>query len=125
MYTAIYRLDTHDIQHDLAHLFEHLVLYSFYSHAKEHGFHPALIGWVSGQTFTNAIYLDVGFYDPKVLDLFHKYMSSLPEFKDDVLRLNLELISAEDKVLFSPISYSKLKQSLTELKKRQWTDMYL
>ena len=115
MYTALYRLDTHDIQHDLAHLYEHLVLHRFLRISEEHGFHPALIGWLVGDTFTECIYLDVGFYDPDVLSLFNKHIEHIgsePDFNADELKMNLGLISAEDRALLTPVSYLKLNDRL-------------
>lgn len=120
--TSLYTTSTKGYQWEVAHLFEHLVINGFYKLAQEQGYNTALIGWIDADTFEDRIYLDVGFYDKKVANLYASYMNNLPVFNDSEIETCMGIMMAEDRALYVVTDKEVLKQAINELSRKGWVE---
>ncbi|HUC96233.1 MAG TPA: hypothetical protein VMR16_01030, partial [Candidatus Saccharimonadales bacterium] len=63
LYTSLIKVDVSDIDWQVAHLFEHMVINSFYQKAVSDNIRTEMLGWVNGETFNEVLFFDIGFYD--------------------------------------------------------------
>lgn len=120
IYTFIYTLETDCYQWDVAHLFEHLVINDFFEAVSEHGINPALIGWIRADTFEDRIFIDCGFYQSEVANLFQEYIDDLPLFSEENISIGLKVMEAEDKVAVAILDKQMLNKNIFELSQIRW-----
>src|SRR5690606_8318287 len=95
VHTRHHHLDIRSVDNDVAHLFEHLIINGFFSYIEKEGYHPAFIGWVTGETFDNILFINAGFYDGKVASLFDTYLEHTPSYTDEQIHHAMASIEAE------------------------------
>ena len=120
IYTALNKLDTSDVQWEIAHLFEHLVVEGFYRTLADQGIRPDLAGWVQADTFEDMLFIDTGFYNKQTDTLFSRYIETLPQFSDDLIAHCLSTIEVEERSLVRVQNQDILHRELTKLVKRPW-----
>lgn len=120
IYTALNKLDTSDVQWEIAHLFEHLVVEGFYRTLTDQGIRPDLAGWVQADTFEDVLFIDTGFYNKQTDTLFSRYIETLPQFSDDLIAHCLSTIAVEERSLVRVQNQDILHRELTKLAKRPW-----
>lgn len=118
--TVFHRLDTSDTDWQVAHLFEHLFVTGFYKFLDGHSISLTLFGWMSAETFEDCIYIDAGFYDPRVGALMEKYISQQHTFSSGDITCALSQMQSEEKVLLSITDHQLLSNELKKLSKRLW-----
>lgn len=116
--TAIYKLDVHDVQWDVAHLFEHLLIHAWHTHLIVNNLNSSLYGWVRGATFEQYIFLDTGFYDKRTAELFDDFVHSSLRFSAIEIEKSLADIGAEEKSEFSITDTQRLHQEIIHLSDR-------
>lgn len=98
LYRNLYHLPTPGVDCNIAHIYEHTIIDGFYAHIRDHGRHPSLYGWVSGETYEGHIFFDVGFYSPEAAELFEKYLQETHKFVGTKeLERNILEVQAEEK----------------------------
>ncbi len=112
--TAIYKLDVRDVQWDVAHLFEHLFIRAWYAHLADRGYNNALFGWVRGETFEERLFIDAGFYDVAVAQMFNDYLHRARSFDSSEIDAALADIGIEE---LSEITVSDMQRVQLELQK--------
>lgn len=93
--TGLYCLDIRQFNSDVAHLYEHLLIRSFGYSLKNSGYLQSLYGWVGGETFRDLMFIDYGFYNPKVEQLFNDFIRQKSKLNIDLLDLELSRIESE------------------------------
>ena len=113
-------LDISDVEWQVGHLFEHLVIRCFFEELKKTEHEPELAGWIDGEAFEDRVFLDAGFYDVKIHGLFLSYLNSLPVFSLDEIKKELLVMECEDYVKINISDQNKLHHELEKLSHRQW-----
>lgn len=121
--TVIHRLDVSDMQWHVSHLFEHLVIRGFLAMIDQEHERSELIGWVNGETFKEALYIDAGFYEPRLAELFEQYLGSLPVFSDAEIEHALRIASTEDRVTLEIKDRPAFVEQIATLSHRPWDEM--
>jgi len=103
---------------DVAHIYEHLFIDSFYKYASaELKIDPAVIGAVSGQTYNGIVFIDAWLYDRRVVKLFEQYVEN--EVLDmSLLKTVADQTAAEDSRTMKVTE--SLNQIISELKNTKW-----
>jgi hypothetical protein len=122
LYTYIHHKEYEGVSQDVAHIYEHLVIYSFHAYLESLGIHPGLIGSVNGNTFEHIVFIHTSFYDKQVADAYEHFLRS-PELVDLTLipRMLLEC-EAEDKVTFTLQDRDKFNAQLKSLIAMTWVN---
>lgn len=81
--------------HDMCHLFEHLVLRTFLLTARKTGNHRAFIGAVNGQTISSSIFFTIEVHDESTKRLFERVLTTPRLFSKDVIKQSIRHIEAE------------------------------
>ncbi|MDO4780901.1 MAG: hypothetical protein Q4A34_00705 [Candidatus Saccharibacteria bacterium] len=81
--------------HDMCHVFEHLVLRTFLLAAREAGNHRAFIGAVNGQTLGSSIFFTIEVHDESTRHLFERILTTPRLFSEDVIKQSIRHIEAE------------------------------
>jgi hypothetical protein len=118
MNTQIFIKRYDQVSMDEAHVYEHLVVHSFYEYAsKKLGIHAAVLGSLSAITYPGVISLNTIFYDKRVSDVFIEYIQNEA--------LNMKLLdrvvlqtACEDNT--TPKVSNTLIQSIQILTKAKW-----
>lgn len=113
--SKIYQLDTSSIQWDVAHIYEHLLIYEFKKYLLYHGVNPDLFGWISGETFENRIFIEAAFYNSEYSRLLNSFMNDLPSFSERSIKTATESVEVEEKGHFIG-STSDLMSDIEKLK---------
>jgi hypothetical protein len=123
LHTGVYRLDIRSINSEIAHLYEHLLIRSFDIRVVQAGYAPYLMGWVGGETFRDAMFVDYGLYSAEVELLFREYMTGSSKIEFELLDDELERIAAESRVLLEYTSKDELIACLQDIDSRTWVDL--
>lgn len=107
----------------VAHLYEHLLIQSFRAHVEASGYSPYLYGWVGGETFQGVLFIDYGFYNPALEELFVKFMQNTPRISLADLENEILRIQAEDRVLVDISNKKRLVELLKEMDKTTFTNV--
>lgn len=113
--TTIRKLTTTNVDWHVAHFFEHVVINEWYAHLEANGYHPALFGWIEGETFEDRLFISAEFYEDKVHDLFNAYIHSDLKLTDQVIQKSLDDIGAEEQSFVSVRSNVRLREQLENL----------
>lgn len=116
-----YHLDTHSFDWDIVHLFEHLLIQGFFDILPQYGYRPELIGWVNGDTFEDMLFIDCGFYEPEVAQLFDDYMHDLPEFTEEQVQAILSTVECESQSIATITDMKACLSQLLILSKSTWS----
>lgn len=115
---AIHTLDVNDVQWDVAHLFEHLLIHAWHAYLVDNNYNPSLYGWVQGETFEEYLFIDAGFYDTRTASLFGSFIGTRLQFSSNEIDKSLAEIGAEEKSKFSIIDKQHLQQDIALLSNR-------
>lgn len=113
-------LDIRNTDPTEAHLFEHVFLMNFYQYLEQNNINPYLIGWLTADCFDDFLFVDYGFYQPKIEQLFQKYLNKPTPINLSLIKSELAVIEAEIGQTIEIIEESKLLKNLTDLQTRAW-----
>jgi len=108
--------------YDVAHLYEHIVIHSFYNYLESHHIQPGLVGYIGGETFEGIIFLNTTFYDQRVADLYEEFLSKKLEINDALILHTLRELEAEDKINLIVQDKASFDQQLSSLVMTPWTN---
>lgn len=104
---------------DVAHLYEHMLIESFYQKvAKELHINSGVIGYIGGNTYLNVIFLESWFYNKTLNDMFKQHLKE--NISLDILNLSIKQCEAEDRVIWDIMDKRKLTEQFSELDKIPW-----
>jgi len=83
----------------IAHLFEHLIVQSFYYDQEKNGSVSGLWGWFGGNTFSGTMFLTAGFYDKEVQKKFLSFINQPININQDIVINEIRRMEAEDDVI--------------------------
>jgi hypothetical protein len=112
--------DTTDYPHEIAHLYEHWFIMSFYKYAYEKsGMHGGVIGYVGGETYNNIVFIEAWFYDEAAGRLFEEFCAR--EILDSgLLATCLQQCQAEGRELWDIDDHTLLDNQLDGLRQLTW-----
>lgn len=118
LYTYVHHKEYSNVSQDVAHFYEHLVIFSFHSYLESLGIHPGLIGSVNGDMFEHIVFLNATFYEKKVADAYEHFLTS-PELIDtSLISQMLVECETEDRVTFimhDEVEFNRQLDSLIEM----------
>lgn len=115
-------IDTSDVQWEVAHLFEHLIIDGYRSYLDERGYGRTVFGWLIGETFEKRLFLEGGFYSSKTADMFEDYLKNVKEFSDHAIKEQITTLEAENKSSIEIADSRQLHRCMKILTKRLTTD---
>ena len=83
--------------HDVCHLFEHLVIRRFLRAAEKSGNERAFIGELHGTTSESSVFFDIAFFTHESITLFEKVIADMRPFDLAMIRESIAHIEAEMK----------------------------
>lgn len=83
--------------HDVCHLFEHLVIRRFLRAAEKSGNERAFIGELHGTTSESSVFFDVAFFTRELITLFEKVIADVKPFDLSMIHESVAHIEAEMK----------------------------
>lgn len=113
--TGLFRLYNPKMDWGVAHLYEHLLIQTFQNYIEKLGYSPYLYGWVAGETFQDVIFIEYGFYNPKVEKLFEKFINSEDRIDSSLIHNEVVRIEAEEGSLINVSNHKVLVKKLQEL----------
>ena len=123
MIDTIY-LDIHDVSPIEAHLFEHVFLMNFYKYLEQNHINPYLIGWLTADCFDDFLFVDYGFYQEKVEQLFKRYLNKPTPIDPQLVKSELAVIETELGQTIKTTDETKLLKNLANLQTRSWNQAY-
>ena len=85
------------VDHDVCHLFEHLVIRRFLRAVEKSGNERAFIGELHGTTSESSVFFDVAFFTRESITLFEKVIADMRPFDLAMIRESVAHIEAEMK----------------------------
>jgi hypothetical protein len=122
LFTYVHRKEYANVSQDIAHLYEHLVIYSFQLHLKSLGIYPGLIGSISGETFEQVIFLNATFYDQRVADAYKHFLIAPQSVDAALIPQMLAECEVEDGVTFEIQDKDEMNVQLNSLVAMSWVD---
>ena len=83
--------------HDVCHLFEHLVIRRFLRAAEKSGNERAFIGELHGTTSESSVFFDIAFFSRELITLFEKVIADVKLFDLSMIHESVSHIEAEMK----------------------------
>lgn len=83
--------------HDVCHLFEHLIIRRFLRVAEKSGNERAFVGELHGTTSESSVFFDVAFFTCELITLFEKVIADMRPFDLAMIRESVAHIEAEIK----------------------------
>lgn len=83
--------------HDVCHLFEHLVIRRFLRAAEKSGNERAFVGELHGTTSESSVFFDVAFFTRELIALFEKVIADMRPFDLSMIHESVSHIEAEMK----------------------------
>lgn len=120
LYTYVHHKEYSNVSQDMAHLYEHLVIYSFHSYLESLGIHPGLIGSVNGDTFEHVAFLNVTFYEKRVADAYVHFLTSSKLVDTTLIPQMLLECESEDRVTFTLRGGAEFDRQLNSLTAMPW-----
>jgi|GEM_PF-181173 len=115
MITKLYSFYDTPFDHDVCHLFEHIVLRGFLLELNAHGYNRAFFGWLRGNTIDSTIFFDLGAYSADVAALFDNYLKTLGSFDQKTIVQSLAHIEAEMSCVITVVDKALLLRQLDQL----------
>ena len=81
--------------HDVCHLFEHLVIRRFLRAAEKSGNERAFIGELHGTTSESSVFFDIAFFTRESITLFEKVIADIRPFDSSTIHESIAHIEAE------------------------------
>lgn len=98
MIRKLYFIDVDTVDHEIAHIFEHVFYCEFLIFMRERWPNREPWGWAEAETFQNVIFFTLNCYDQEAEKLFDKFRESF-ELDNDVLKSEIHVIESEEKIL--------------------------
>jgi hypothetical protein len=121
--TGILVLRTDHFDDTVAHLYEHLFIAKFKKLLADKYKIITPYGWLDGETFSDVIFLDFGFYQNEVKQLFESYTQSDHVFTHDEIQHELKRMGAELGVKLEPKDYNQVTEELRKIDEIGFTDV--
>ena len=83
--------------HDVCHLFEHLIIRRFLRSVETSGGERAFIGSLDGTTSESSVFFDIAFFTRKSMTLFEKVIADMRPFDLTMIHESIAHIEAEMK----------------------------
>lgn len=119
LYSRHYQLDTTGFLWDSAHVYEHLVILGAKKYLHDHGINQDLLGWITGTTFENRLFIDAVFYLEGSAELFDAYMMDGISVSRQEVDDAVATVEAEEKSRLVSDT-SDLLDSLRGLQRQKW-----
>lgn len=104
-----------DADWDILHLLEHAFIHSWRQYLEEKNYHPALSGWIQGETFEDCVFIDAGFYQNEIKDLYEAYITSAPIIDTTLVAKSLADIKVEEKSQIDSLNMELLVEMVNDL----------
>jgi hypothetical protein len=115
MITKLYSLYDTPFDHDVCHLFEHVVLRIFLLELTKHGYKRAFFGWLNGNTIDSTVFFDLGVYSNEIAYLFDNHLKNLDNFDADLIDQSIAHIEAEMSSIITVVDKALLRKQLGQL----------
>lgn len=103
--------------HDVCHLFEHLVIRRFLRAAEKSGNERAFVGELHGTTSESSVFFDVAFFTRESITLFEKVIADVKPFDLSMIHESVSHIEAEMKASVVIWDEAELFRQLARCKK--------
>ena len=103
--------------HDICHLFEHLVIRRFLRMVEKSGNERAFIGELHGTTSESSVFFDVAFFARESITLFEKVIADVKPFDLSMIRESVAHIEAEMKSSIIIWDEKELRKQLARCQK--------
>ena len=103
--------------HDVCHLFEHLVIRRFLRAAEKSGNERAFIGELHGTTSESSVFFDVAFFTRESITLFEKVIADVKPFDLSMIHESVAHIEAEMKASVVIWDEAELRKQLARCQK--------
>ena len=103
--------------HDVCHLFEHLIIRRFLRAVEESGGERAFIGGVYGTTSESSVFFDTAFFTYESVTLFEKVIADTAPFDLPIIHESIAHIEAEMKSSITIWNEPELRKQLAACQK--------
>ena len=105
------------VDHDVCHLFEHLVIRRFLRAVEKSGNERAFIGELHGTTSESSVFFDIAFFTRKSITLFEKVIADVKPFDLSMIHESVVHIEAEMKASVAIWDEAELFRQLARCQK--------
>ena len=103
--------------HDVCHLFEHLVIRRFLRAAEKSGNERAFVGELRGTTSESSVFFDIAFFTHESITLFEKVIADVKPFDSSIIHESIAHIEAEMKANVVIWDEAELRRQLARCQK--------
>lgn len=93
--TGYYHLNTTGVEHEVAHLYEHMLVMTAHRRLAAAGVGNLLAGWVAGETFLRMMFIDYTLYTAQAEQVLAAYMAGPNRIDWDLLDQELQRVQTE------------------------------
>lgn len=93
--TGYYHLNTTGVEHEVAHLYEHMLVMTAHRRLAAAGVGNLLAGWVAGETFPRMMFIDYTLYMAQAEQVLAAYMAGPNRIDWDLLDQELQRVQTE------------------------------
>ena len=93
--TGYYHLNTTGFEHEVAHLYEHMLVMTAHRRLAAAGVGNLLAGWVAGETFPRMMFIDYTLYTAQAEQVLAAYMAGPNRIDWDLLDQELQRVQTE------------------------------
>lgn len=108
---------------NLIHLYEHLVMNGFQEYLFRKGLDPNLVGNYNGETFTDLLYIYGEFNDKNYAKLFNNYMDSYLNITKSNIKNELQRMGAENCAIYHVADGDALRNALCTLHNKPFVSL--
>lgn len=120
MYTSLIYKDSTAFPQEVAHVYEHWFIASFFDYIeREFGYDRGVLGYVGGETFSNILFIEAWFYSQEMADAFRNFVVN-EQLEPTILSTCMQQCGAEDTELWSVEDKPLLHTQLSELANLPW-----
>lgn len=120
-HAMLYRFDAEGYEHEVIHLYEHMVLNCVTALLQASGYGKTFFGWTEGTAYLKRIYIHAGFYSKEVADIFDNFMlRSESHISLDDIEHEIRLLEAEKRIVFDIPDATALRDALVRLDTLPW-----
>ena len=105
------------VDHDVCHLFEHLVIWRFLRAVEKSGNERAFIGELHGTTSESSVFFDIAFFTRESITLFEKVIADVKPFDLSMIHESVVHIEAEMKASVAIWDEAELFRQLARCQK--------
>ena len=105
------------VDHDVCHLFEHLVIRRFLRAVEKSGNERAFIGELHGTTSESSVFFDIAFFTRESITLFEKVIADVKPFDLSMIHESVVHIEAEMKASVAIWDEAELFRQLARCQK--------